>query len=639
MTQRFSQPAASGQIPQAAAGSYRLAPAREPAMAPSPPVTLPQTTTAAAQVAAKCTGLRLDADRDLSANFAEALDRSRHYMMSRITLGLSPTAVSEAYFDWLINLANAPGKRFQLVEKAVRKSTRLAHYMGHCAFRPEGTAPCIEPLAQDKRFIGEAWQHWPFNVIYQSFLLQQQWWHVATTGVRGVSEKHSAQVNFATRQMLDIFSPANFIWTNPEVLQRTFAEGGANLVRGAWNFVEDWERAVNARPALGSEAFQAGRNLALSPGKVVYRNRLMELIQYAPTTGKVRPEPILIVPAWIMKYYILDLTPENSLVKYLVSQGFTVFMVSWKNPGYEDRDLGMEDYRKLGVMEALDAIASIVPDEKVHGVGYCLGGTLLSIAAAGMARNGDDRLKSLSFLAAQTDFEEAGELTLFIVESQVAFIEDLMREQGYLDTHQMAGAFQMLNSNDLVWSRVIHDYLMGQRRPMNELMAWNADATRLPARMHSEYLRKLFLDNDLAEGRYHVDGRPIALTDIRQPIFAVGTETDHVAPWRSVYKFHLQTDTSVTFLLTNGGHNGGIVSEPGHKGRRYRVGIKHDHERYLDPETWMRETKPQEGSWWPEWTGWLAERSGEPVAAPNMGAPGLGLAPIGDAPGTYVLEA
>ena len=337
-----------------------------------------------------------------------------------------------------------------------------------------------------------------------------------------------------------------------------------------------------------------------------------------------------------MKYYILDLTPEKSLVKYLVDQGFTVFIISWKNPGPEDRELALDDYRSLGIGAALEAVRSVVPEAPVHGVGYCLGGTLLAIAAAALAGRGRDPFKTLTFLAAQVDFEEAGELTLFIDESQVTFLEDMMWQQGLLDASQMAGAFQILRSNDLIWSRVIHDYLMGERAPMFDLMAWNADSTRMPYRMHSEYLRQLFLDNDLAEGRYRVDGRPVALTDIRAPVFAVGTETDHVAPWRSVFKLNLLLDTDVTFLLTSGGHNAGIVSEPTRSDRRYRVRERSERDPYLDPEAWVRETPARQGSWWPAWVRWLAERSGAPVPAPALG--GTRLAPLADAPGTYVLE-
>ena len=580
-----------------------------------------------------------DGDEDPSLQLAEVMDRSLHYLLSRVTLGLSPMGLAQAYFDWIIHLSLSPGKQLQLWHKGVRKSARLAAHLARCATQGGvGEAPCIAPLPQDKRFNGPDWQHWPFNLIYQTFLLQQQWWYNAATGVRGVSAHHERVLEFTFRQILDIFSPSNFILTNPEILKKTQSEAGQNLVRGFWNFIEDWERAANGRPPIGTDGFKVGEDLATTPGKVVFRNRLMELIQYSPTTETVRPEPVLIVPAWIMKYYILDLTPRNSLVRYLLDQGFTVFMVSWKNPGKDDRDLGMEDYHTLGPMAALDAIGHIVPDTRVHGVGYCLGGTLLAISAAAMARDRDERLATLSFLAAQVDFTEAGELTLFIGESQVAFLEDMMWEQGYLDASQMSGAFQLLRSNDLVWSRSVREYLMGERQPFFDMKAWNADSTRLPYRMHSEYLRKLFLANDLAVGRYEVGMRPIALSDIRVPVFAVGTETDHVAPWRSVYKFNLLMDTDVTFLLTNGGHNAGVVSEPGRTNRHYRVATRTEQDSYIDPATWPVLNTPREGSWWLEWVRWLGERSGQPTSPPLTGAPERGLPALAEAPGTYVLQ-
>lgn len=474
--------------------------------------------------------------------------------------------------------------------------------------------------------------------MYQSFLLQQQWWHNATTGIRGVTQQHETLLAFIARQRLDMMSPSNFLLTNPELLNHTIRQDGMNLVRGAQNAVEDWERAISGKEPVGAEAYRVGRNVAMTPGKVIFRNRLIELIQYTPATGKVRPEPILIIPAWIMKYYILDLSPRNSLVKYLVDQGFTVFMVSWKNPGPENRDLSLDDYRRLGLMAALDAVSVIAPGRPVHAVGYCIGGTLLSLAAAAMARDGDERLRSMTLFAAQTDFHEAGELMLFINESQLTFLEDMMWEQGFLDTKQMAGAFQILRSNDLVWSRMVREYLRGKREPMSDLMAWNADATRMPYRMHSEYLRQLFLDNDLAEGRVAVEGKSVALNDIRVPIFSVGTTRDHVAPWRSVHKIHLLTDTDVTFLLTTGGHNAGIVSEPGRNGGSYQVLTKVNTDKYTDPDAWAVVAPRREDSWWPEWVAWLAERSGNPAAPPSIGAVSSRFAPLCDAPGTYVLQ-
>ena len=577
-------------------------------------------------------------DSYASTAFQEILDRSFHAGAARVTGGLSPSALAGAYADWALHLMTSPGKQTQLVEKAVRKAQRLTRYASRCATEKDAASPCITPLPQDRRFQGEAWQQWPYNLMYQSFLLNQQWWHNATVGVRGVTQQHENVVEFAARQLLDVFSPSNYAFTNPEVMEKTVKEGGQNLVRGFQNFMEDWDHAVSGKKPAGTEEFKLGETLAVTPGKVVYRNRLIELIQYEPVTKKVHAEPILIVPAWIMKYYILDLSARNSLVKYLTEQGFTVFMVSWKNPEPEDRDLGMDDYRTLGVMSALDTIQAITGSEKIHGVGYCLGGTLLSIAAAAMARDGDHRLKTLSLFAAQADFTEAGELMLFINESQVTFLEDMMWEQGFLDTKQMAGAFQLLRSNDLVWSRMVHDYLMGGRAKMNDLMAWNADATRMPYKMHSEYLRKLFLNNDFAEGRYNVDGRPVTISDIRVPVFGVGTEWDHVAPWRSVYKLHLLTDTEITFLLTNGGHNAGIVSEPGHPRRHYRMSTKQNDDPYSDPEAWAAQTETKDGSWWPEFAGWLKARSGDLASPPPMGAPERGLKPICDAPGTYVLQ-
>jgi polyhydroxyalkanoate synthase len=569
---------------------------------------------------------------------ADITDRSLHAALARFTVGLSPAALAHAYLDWAAHLAYAPGKRMQLVDKATRKAVRFGNYAYRCAMQGGKGERCIEPMPQDRRFVGEEWQKWPYNFIHQSFLLNQQWWHNATTGVRGMSKQHENLVEFASRQILDVISPSNFPLTNPEVLRRTLSKGGMNLVSGFHNLMEDWERAISGKKPVGTEQFVVGRDVAATPGKVVYRNSLIELIQYAPVTDKVRPEPILIVPAWIMKYYILDLSPRNSLVKYLTEQGFTVFMVSWKNPGPEDRDLGMEDYRTLGVMSALDAVSEIVPGQKVHAVGYCLGGTLLTIAAAAMERDGDDRLKSITILAAQTDFTEAGELMMFINESQLAFLEDMMWEQGFLDSRQMAGAFQILRSNDLIWSRAVREYLLGERQPMTDLMAWNADATRMPYRMHSEYLRHLFLDNDLAEGRFNAGGKPVALSDIRGPIFAVGTLRDHVAPWRSTYKIRLMTECEVTYLLTTGGHNVGIVSEPGHTGNSFQVTTDQAGDHYLDPETFLANAARKEGSWWPEWAAWLEAHSGAPIAAPVVGAQRAALEALYDAPGIYVLQ-
>ena len=567
---------------------------------------------------------------------AHALDRAFKANLARLTAGITPAGLSAIYFDWLAHLMLSPGKQVELIEKAGRKTERLFRYTGQVVVDPDAP-PSIKPLPQDQRFRDEGWQQWPYNFIYQAFLLTQQWWHNATTDIDGLDPEHERVVCFAARQLLDRYAPSNNPFLNPEVARTTLETGGMNLIRGWQNFVEDWERAASGKPPVGSEKFRVGENIAVTPGKVVYRNRLIELIQYTPVTDEVYAEPVLIVPAWIMKYYILDLSPENSLVRYLVSQGHTVFMISWRNPDSEDRDLGMDDYRRLGPVSALDFISNIVPGERVHCVGYCLGGTLMTIAAAVMAREMDERLASLTTLATQVDFTEAGELMLFIGESEVAYLENMMWDQGYLDGYQMAGAFQILRSNDLIWSRLVRNYLLGQRLPINDLMAWNGDLTRMPYRMHSEYLRRLFLNNELASGRYEVDGHTVAISDIRAPVFSVGTIKDHIAPWQSVYKIHLLADADeVTFVLASGGHNAGIVSEPGHPGRSFLLGTHREGDPYVDPETWQETTASRTGSWWPSWERWLVGHCPEKTRPPTMGVPGS--SPLTDAPGTYVLQ-
>jgi len=573
-----------------------------------------------------------------AAEVVPNVDRLVHSWQARLTGGQSPTSSALAYLDWAVHLAQSPGKQLELAAKAARKSGRLARFAVRRSLGQQ-VEPCITPLPQDHRFDHPSWQRWPFVVDYQAFLLVQQWWHNATTGIEGVSAHHEDATAFVVRQWLDMFSPSNFLLTNPEILTATARQGGANLVRGGVLAVQDALRRVAGERPPGTRDYPVGERVAVTPGRVVLRNRLIELIQYDPATPAVHPRPILVVPAWIMKYYILDLSPQNSMIKYLVDQGHTVFAISWLNPGREDRDLSLEDYRTLGVEAALEAVTTIVPGQRVHAVGYCLGGTLLAIAAAVLGRDEPaDRLASVTLFAAQTDFTEAGELMLFIDEDQVSFLEDQMWQRGFLTGEQMAGAFQVLRSADLVWSRNVRQYLLGERETLNDLMAWNADTTRLPFRMHSEYLRRLFIRNELFEGRYVAGGRTVALSDIRVPLFVVGTERDHVAPWRSVYKLHLVVDADLTFLLTSGGHNAGIVCPPGTPHRGYRIATHHEGERYLDPDTWHEVTPRHEGSWWPAWEHWLAQRGGPLVAPPSPGAPDAGYPPLDAAPGTYVLR-
>jgi polyhydroxyalkanoate synthase subunit PhaC len=568
--------------------------------------------------------------------------------LARLTRGISPISVIGAYMDWLTHIAASPGKQRALAESALRDGIAWLNYVRSSS---EGACePCARGSARDKRFKHEAWDKIPFNWLSQAFLINQRWWSDAMTGVRGVSKHHEEVAEFTTRQWLDIWSPSNSAATNPEVLAQTVASGGMNLVRGAMNWWQDVSDFYAQRKPPGTEAFVPGKTVAITPGKVIFRNRLIELIQYEPTTRTVFPEPILIVPSWIMKYYILDLSPQNSLVKYLVDSGHTVLMISWKNPTAEDRELALEDYVELGIFAALEQVQHACPSQKIHAAGYCLGGTLLAMAAATLARERSSRNKAtvepiatITMLASQVDFHEPGELSLFIDESQIAYLEDIMWEQGFLDGKQMAGAFALINSNDLIWSRLIHNYLMGRRSKMTDLKAWNADATRLPYRMHSEYLRGFYLRNDLSEGRFEIDGKPIVLRDIHAPMFVVSTELDHVSPWRSVYKIHMLTDCEINYVLCSGGHNVGVVNPPladasaATYRSTYRSSLRPEGGAYVDPDDWLASAKQQQGSWWPAWQDWLASHSGKPIATQPLGGRGRArLRPLADAPGAYV---
>ena len=566
----------------------------------------------------------------------DVVDREFRAMLAKMTGGLAPQDYGTAFWDWWLNLAKSPEKQFELQRTAMKQAMDLWRFHAEAA---QGK-PMAPVENGDRRFAHPAWQQYPFNVYAQAFqnnmaLLQQ-----SARGVEGVEPRNAALVEFAARQAAESLSPANSPLTNPEVLQQTVAERGQNLARGYKHFLEDMERTLSGGDAPGTEEFRVGEKVAVTEGQVIFRNDLIELIQYSPTTPDVHAEPVLIVPAWIMKYYILDLSPKNSLVAWLVDQGFTVFMMSWKNPTAADRELGMDDYIRKGLYAALDVVGAVVPDRGIHAVGYCIGGTLLSIAAAALSDWGDNRVQDITLLAAQTDFSEPGELSLYISPAQIEMLEALMYKEGVLDSKQMGGAFAMLRAHDLLWQPAVKSYLKGERDDMIDLMAWNADGTRMPWKMHTEYLVGLYLNNDLAEGRFKVEGETVNLSDIRVPMFVVGTETDHVAPWKSVYKVGaLTSSTEFTFLLTSGGHNAGIVSGPVHPKRRHRMRTTRAGDPALAADEWFETTAPLPGSWWPTWAEWLRTHSSkERVAPPAMGAPDAGYAPICEAPGEYVRQ-
>lgn len=584
---------------------------------------------------------------------AQALDQAFHAQQAKASLGLSPISLSLAYADWALHLAASPGRQWLLVQHA-------AALFGQSLRQQPALDPDDQPLPEkDPRFSDAGWGQWPFNALKNGFKAVDAWWSEAAQ-VSGVTSHHQHMLRFFMRQGLDALSPSNWPATNPEVIQQGRASLGQSWLKGYQRYASDMREQHNRRANANADTlppldFEVGKEVALTPGKVVFRNRLIELIQYTPTTATVFPEPLLIVPSCIMKYYILDLSLENSMVRYLVGQGHTVFMMSWRNPDASDRDLGLQDYLQMGVMEAMAAVKSCTGAPRIHAVGYCLGGTFLGIVAAALGRRaklagaknvkapkrtqqtlGDQQalpeLASVTLLAAQTDFSEPGELGVFIDDDQLQTLREEMARKGYMSGRQMAASFQFLNSRDLIWSRNTRRYLLGQDEVGNDMMSWNADTTRLPERMHIEYLTALCLNNALATGHYRVGGVAVALMDIKAPMLVVGTVRDHVSPWQSVYKLHLLTDTHLTFILAAGGHNAGIVSEPGHAHRSYQMDSVEPGHGWTAPDEWLATAPRHEGSWWEAMSAWLRERSGAPVAPPAIDAAQV----LCDAPGDYV---
>ena len=494
--------------------------------------------------------------------------------------------------------------------------------------------PVAEPHAEDRRFKDPSWdENQLFDFIKQSYLLSARWIQKTVREVDGLDDKTAKKVDFYTRQFVDAMAPSNFVMTNPEVIRATLESGGENLVKGLSNLLEDLERGKGKLhiKMTDMDVFKLGENIAVTPGKVIFQNDLIQLIQYNPTTKEVWKRPLLIVPPWINKFYILDLREKNSFIKWAVGEGHTVFVVSWVNPDERLAAKTFDDYMFEGILAAAAAVTKATGEDEINVIGYCLGGTLLACTLSYMASKGDSRFKSATFLASMVDFEEAGELGVFIDEEQLASLEAMMREKGYLEGSAMATTFNMLRANDLIWSFVVNNYLLGKDPFPFDLLYWNSDSTRMPAAMHSFYLRKMYQENLLPiPGGIELGGVPIDLGKIALPVFILSTREDHIAPWKSTYAATRLFKGAVRFCLSASGHIAGVVNPPAAKKYCYWTSSKSPD----TPEKWLAQAEQRPGSWWPEWAKWVAKFGGGKLKArvPGEGA----LPPLEDAPGSYV---
>jgi len=547
-----------------------------------------------------------------------------------------PFDVGQAFLDMTQQMMADPARLVQAQMDLWEGYMKLWQHTATRMMGGEPEEPVVLPKPDDRRFHAPEWSDNHFyDFIKQSYLLSANWFHSQVQRHSSALDEKSAQkLAFYTRQFVDAVSPTNFVLSNPTVLRETVESGGENLVRGLSNMLDDLERGGgNLDIRMTDEnAFEVGGNLALTPGKVVFQNDLMQLIQYAPAGETVYRRPLLVIAPWINKFYILDLKPKNSFIKWAVEQGFTVFAISWVNPDEELSHKSFTDYMREGPLAALDAIAEATGEKEVAAVGYCLGGTLLSATLAYMAAQGDARITSATFFATQVDFTEPGELGVFIDEEQLASLEQMMNEKGYLDGREMATTFNLLRANDLIWSFVINNYLMGKEPFPFDLLYWNSDSTRMPAEMHSFYLRQMYQENALAKpGGIELDGVAIDLGKIDIPIYVLAAHEDHIAPWQSCFKATGLYAGKTRFVLGQSGHIAGIVNPPAGGKYGYWTG---DLRSGMSAEDWLTGAKQHDGSWWPDWKRWQARRAGQKTDARQ---PGDGkLAIIEDAPGSYV---
>jgi polyhydroxyalkanoate synthase len=544
-----------------------------------------------------------------------------------------PLNLGRTFFEMTARMMADPAKLMQAQMNLWQDYLRLWQSTTRRMMGQE-TEPVIEPAKDDRRFKHEAWsENQLFDFIKQSYLLTARWMQSTVRDVEGLDDKTAKKVDFYTRQFVDAMAPSNFVMTNPEVLKATMESGGENLVKGLENLLKDLERG-KGRLSISMtdiEAFKVGQNIAVTPGQVVYQNDLMQLLQYEPTTDTVAKRPLLILPPWINKYYILDLRPTNSFIKYAVEQGHTVFVASWVNPDESLARKTFEDYMVEGPLAALEAIEDATGEREVNVVGYCLGGTLLAATLAWMAAKKDDRFTSATFLTTMVDFTEPGELGVFIDEEQLTALEEKMEKRGYLEGHEMATTFNMLRANDLIWSFVVNNYLLGKDPFPFDLLYWNADSTRMPAEMHSFYLRTMYQENLLVKpGGITLKGVPLDLRKIATPSYILSTKEDHIAPWRSAYAATQLYKGPRKYVLSASGHIAGVVNPPSAKKYCHWT----NQELPAQPEQWLAAAQQHPGSWWPDWQRWVAEFAGGQVKARK---PGDGkLKPIEPAPGSYV---